>query len=158
MIRPLEREDLEWVRLERNRPECRMWFRQDHLISKEEQEKWFATTDMKSFMVGDREGVVALSHLDLIARKCEFSIMITPENRCKGLGTIALRELLDHAFNDLNMNMVYSDVFEDNPALKLYDQLGFRRYGKLPNWYWKDGKYINSVVIAITKDEYNSLK
>ena len=161
MLRTMEREDLEWVRKQRNRPECRDWFRQDHLITQQEQEKWFVLGNMTSFIVREdctSIGVVSLSHIDNTARKCEFSIMIVPEVRGKGYGKKALYELLDHAFNDLNMNMVYSDVFEHNDALSDYINWGFNIYGVLPNWYWKDGKYINSTIIAITKDEYNSLK
>ena len=161
MLRTMLYFDTEWVRKQRNRPECRKWFRQDHEITQEEQRKWYETTDMKSFMVindNERVGVVSLSHIDNTARKCEFSIMIVPEERGKGLGRKALYKLLDHAFDDLNMNMVYSDVFEHNDALSDYINWGFNIYGVLPNWYWKDGKYINSTIIAITKDEYNSLK
>lgn len=158
MIRPMVSNDLEWVRQERNNPECKRWFRQDHDITPEEQAQWFATTTMKSFVIDDKKGVVSLSHFDDKAKKCEFSIMVTPENRGKGYARKALRELLEYAFNELDMNMVYSHVFEDNPAMSLYTGLGFKLYGKLPNWYFKDGKYINSIVIAVTKDEYNSLK
>lgn len=150
--------DLEWVRKERNRPECRQWFRQDHDISETEQAEWFGTTKMKSFIVGDNKGVVSLSHIDPVARKCEFSIMIVPEYRHKGYGKKALFDLLEIAFNDMNMNQVYSDVFDHNPALDDYLKWGFKAYGTLPNWYYKDGKYINSVVISITKDDYYSIK
>lgn len=153
----MERGDLDWVRKERNRPECRDWFRQDHPITVEEQQKWFDTTDMKSFVISENcslVGVVSLSHLDFSARKCEFSIMVVPEHRGKGYGRKALKDLLNHAFNDLNMRQVYSDVFDYNPALPLYDAIGFKRYGTLPNWYYKNGKYINSVIISISKDDY----
>lgn len=160
MIRPLMEQDLEWVRRERNRPECRMWFRQPELLSEKQQSLWFSTTDMKSFAVIDDEddiiGVVSLSHIDYIARKCEFSIMIMPEMRDKGWGKKSLCSVLEHAFNDLNMNQVYSDVFKHNPALEKYIKWGFVERGTLPNWYYKDGKYIDSVVITITKDEYNN--
>jgi RimJ/RimL family protein N-acetyltransferase len=160
MIRPMNRDDLEWVRRERNRPECRKWFRQNHDITQEEQSDWFDSTDMKNFIVEDffgvKIGVVSLSHLDYTARKCEFSIMIVPERRGSGEGKKALWELLGHCFNDLNMLQVYSDVFYGNPALNNYIHWGFHIYGILPKWYYKDGRYIDSVVISITKDEYNN--
>lgn len=167
MLKPFEYKDLEWVRKERNKDECRKWFRQDHLITELEQKRWYETTDMMSYVVWEkaegvfedcteRIGVVSLSHIDKIARKCEFSIMITPQFRGKGYGKKALWELLKIAFNDLNMNQVYSDVFSHNPALDSYLHWGFKAYGTLPNWYYKDGQYVNSVVISITKDEYNN--
>jgi RimJ/RimL family protein N-acetyltransferase len=163
MLTPLLFTDLEWVRTERNRPECMMWFRQPLPLTQKEQEHWFNTTDMKSFIVrdndGDRIGVVSLSHIDNVARKCEFSIMIIPEARGNGYGHKALWYLLDTAFNDLNMEQVYSDVFATNPALNKYLKWGFKEYGKLPNWYYKNGQYIDSIIISITKHEYyNSLK
>jgi len=156
MIRPMVIDDLEWVRVERNRPENNKWFRQDHDITPEEQAEWFKTTTMKSFIIDDNRGVVALSNFDDTARKCEFSIMVSPENRNQGYATRALKELLFYAFNALDMNMVYSDVFEGNPAMSLYKSIGFKEYGLKPNWYFKDGKYINSRIIAITRYEYNS--
>lgn len=156
MIRPMELKDLEWVRIERNRLENNIWFRQDHDITPEEQDNWFKTTTMKSFIVNDNKGVVALSHFDNSAKKCEFSVMISPEHRGRGYGTQAMKDILDYAFNTLNMNMVYSDVFFGNPAINLYTKIGFNIYGTLPNWYFKNGSYINSSIIAITKDEYNS--
>jgi RimJ/RimL family protein N-acetyltransferase len=163
MLRPLEEKDLEWVARERNNPEIRKWFRQPDLLSNLHQSLWFSTTDMKSYVAVDDDGhnigVLSLSHLDNIARKCEFSIMILPEYQDKGLGKQALAELLLHAFYDLNMRQVYSDVFVDNPALPKYKFWGFTEYGRLPEWYFKNGKYIDSVIISITKDEYdNSLK
>lgn len=157
IIRPMYSTDLEWVRMERNRPECRKWFRQPNYLTVEQQQKWFKETDMLSFVIDGWAGVVSLSHIDNIARKCEFSIMIAPAIRGKGFGKRALWELLRHAFNDLNMMQVYSDVFSHSPALKWYDDFGFKRYGILPQWYYKDGKYIDSTIIRITKDEFNNL-
>ena len=162
MLRPVCEWDLDWIKNERNRPELRRTFRQPRLLTDLGQKKWYETTDMESFVVCNEHkniGVVSLSHIDYIARKCEFSIMIIPEERHQGYGKRALYDLLDHAFNDLNMHQVFSDVFETNPeALTKYVDWGFKIYGVLPQWYWKDGKYINSTIIAITKDEYNSLK
>ena len=158
----MEQGDLEWVRKQRNRPECMMWFRQPLPLTEEQQLEWFTTTDMKSFIVldseGDRAGVVSLSKIDHIARKCEFSIMITPELRGFGYGKEALIELLTIAFDKLNMRQVYSDVFDNNPALAMYKEMGFLRVGNLPNWYFKNGKYVSSEIIILQKDEYNRLK
>jgi len=165
MLRPLVYENLEWVRLERNRPECRQYFRQPYLLTPSDQDKWFEQVKNREYIPFiveydlNRIGVVQLSHIDNIARKCEFSIMIVPEFRHRGFGKIALWELLKYAFNDLNMNQVYSDVFETNCALDYYLKWGFKSYAILPNWYYKDGQYIDSILISITKDEYiNSLK
>jgi len=159
----MEEKDLEWVARERNDPECRKWFRQSELLSIKQQLLWFSTTDMRSYVAVDDDGhnvgVLSLSHIDPIARKCEFSIMILPEYRDKGYGHKALWELLLHAFDDLNMHQVYSDVFANNPALDMYLRWGFKEYGKLPEWYYKGGQYIDSVIISINKDEYyNSLE
>ena len=41
-LRPMESDDLELVRSQRNRPEMRQWMTTDHEISKEEMKSWFA--------------------------------------------------------------------------------------------------------------------
>jgi len=162
MIRPMDELDLEWVREERNLPECRDYFRQHNLLSRENQREWWERVKKGEFIpfviqeYGGLVGVVQLSHIDNIARKCEFSIMIRPESRGKGYGKKALWELLKHAFNDLNMNQVYSDVFETNTVIDTYLRWGFKEFGILPKWYYKNGRYIDSHIIAITKDEYNN--
>ena len=166
MIRPMERKDLEWVARERNRPKCRQWFRQPKELTIEDQERWWnekvKTGEFRPFIIldedGDRIGMTMLSHIDPIARKCEFGIMVVQEARNHGYGKKALWETLAHAFDDLNMYQVYSDVFAANPSLDTYLRWGFKEYGKLPDWYWKNGQYIDSIIISITKDEFNATR
>ncbi len=50
--------------------------------------------------------------------------------------------LLDYAFNHLNMQKVYCEVFEANTnALNAYKKFGFVEEGKFLNHIYKNGKF-----------------
>jgi RimJ/RimL family protein N-acetyltransferase len=72
--------------------------------------------------------------------------------RGKGVGTKAMRLLLDMSFDKLVLEQVRLGVFEFNrPAIKLYRNLGFvddGRYG----WHWADGRFwdVNAMVLERT--------
>ena len=59
----------------------------------------------------------------------ELSLAVAPEHRRRGLG----RDLLEHALRraeEAGHRQVSLSVEPDNPALRLYERLGFERVGK----------------------------
>lgn len=101
-------------------------------------------------------GVVYLTDIDPVAKSAEFSIMIgASDSRGAGVGTEATKLMLDHAFGDLNLERVYLHVLADNePALALYEKVGFVREGVLRHAAFKNGAYKDVVVMGILKGEW----
>ena len=55
----------------------------------------------------------------------------------------------------LNLNRIFLNVFENNPrAIRAYEKAGFVLEGRLRQAEFKDGKYIDILVMSILKDDY----
>jgi RimJ/RimL family protein N-acetyltransferase len=94
--------------------------------------------------------------LDGRNRSSEFGIMIGDKSYWnQGYGTEAVRLLVQHGFNTLNLNRIFLRVLENNPrAIRAYEKAGFTHEGRQRQAEFKDGKYINLLVMSILKDEF----
>lgn len=103
------------------------------------------------------QGIVSLSDIDAIYRSAQFHIMIGyPANRGKGLGYFATKEILIHAFSNLNLNRVELDVLESNTqAQKLYEKIGFVREGIKRQAAFKNGMFVDKIMMSILREEFN---
>lgn len=101
-------------------------------------------------------GLVCLVGIDMIQRKASFSLMIgDKQNQGKGIGTFATREILKHAFYNLNLHRVELDALETNQAaIGLYKKIGFVQEGIKREASYKNGKYVNLIMMSILKEEF----
>ena len=101
-------------------------------------------------------GVVYLINIDWLNRHAEFAIQIGQAGvRRKGYGEEASRQILRHAFADLNLNRIHLTVLQENQAaIGLYRKLGFVEEGVQRAAVFKDGHYANLVNMAILASEW----
>ena len=60
-----------------------------------------------------------------------------------------------YAFRTLNLNRIWLHVFEFNErALRAYEKVGFVREGVLRQDVFREGRYWNTVVMGILRDEW----
>jgi len=90
------------------------------------------------------------------ARRAEMGIAIQDRTQwSRGLGTDAVRLVLDYAFNDLELNRVELTTDEENArAIRCYEKCGFAREGLLRQHRLIDGKFGNTVVMAVLRGEW----
>jgi diamine N-acetyltransferase len=105
-------------------------------------------------------GFVNLTDIDSVSRNCEFHIMIGEKaKQNKGIGTSATAMMLKHAFENLNMHRVWLKVIEENiRAIKVYENLGFKKEGLLRDAVYKSGKYHNFIFMSVLKTEFKKKK
>ena len=144
----------------RNNPEIWRWCRQYTLISPAEQNDWYAKMQkdpaVKMFNVRDvveSVGVCGFTSIDRHNRNAEFSLYISPTYQGKGFGELALRTLVRHGFEDWGFERIWGEVFEDNPAMKMFERVGFVKEGVLRKSYFRKGRFINSTIISMLKDD-----
>jgi putative acetyltransferase len=78
-----------------------------------------------------------------------FGISVHDDWQGKGIGTELLRAALDMADNWLNLTRMELEVYADNePAIHLYERFGFEREGRLRQHAFRDGQYVDSIVMA----------
>jgi putative acetyltransferase len=78
-----------------------------------------------------------------------IGISVHDEWQGKGVGTALMRAGLDLADNWLNLTRLELEVFTDNEsAIRLYERFGFEREGTLRQHAFRDGRYVDSYVMA----------
>jgi len=105
-------------------------------------------------------GNVGLQQIEWTNRVAEFGIFIGDKTFWNhGYGSEATRLTLKHGFETLNLNRIYLYVFETNPrAIRAYEKCGFVHEGKLRQSVYRNGRYIDILLMSILRSEWDAQK
>ena len=108
----------------------------------------------------DLIGNCGFDTMDLIHRNASLKIFIgDEENRGKGYGKEAIKLLLEYGFNNLNLNNIMLNVYSFNTrAIKVYESLGFKKFGTRHKSHYFKGKFYDEIQMEILKEEYNEIE
>lgn len=167
-LRELERKDLPFINKWRNDPELIKYLGAPYrFINLGVDEKWFDSymssrnNTVRCAVVDENNdeilGLITLASVDYMNQSAELHIMIgNSENRNKGIGTFSVREMLRHAFYDMNLHRVELTVLETNErAIHLYEKVGFVHEGTKRNSKYKNGEFVNMKIYSILKEEFH---
>ena len=100
-------------------------------------------------------GNIGIEDIDATSRTATIGMFIgDEENRGKGYGSEALRLACRYAFDRLNMHSLHLWVFSFNErAMNVYKKVGFREVGRMRESYYLDGKYHDSILMDILRDD-----
>lgn len=100
-------------------------------------------------------GHVGLYQVDHRIRSAEFAIMIGARDRWgKGLGREVTSHVVEWGFSNLNLNRVSLSVLAGNDrAIRLYRSLGFVEEGRLRQAQYKNGAYVDVVLMSVLRSE-----
>jgi len=101
-------------------------------------------------------GNAGLHQIEPVHLAAEFGIFIGEKQYWnQGFGREATRLMLKHGFEDLNLHRIYLHVYETNPrAVKAYEAAGFKREGVLREAIYKNGRYINVILMSVLHSEW----
>lgn len=169
-LRELERRDIPTINTWRNDPELIACLGAPfRYINPDVDQQWYdgylrsRNNCVRCAIVEEKQdeilGLVSLASIDNVNRSGHLHIMIGgSENRGRGLGTFAVRAMVEHAFSNLNLNRIELGVLETNlPALRLYEKVGFVREGLKRQSTYKNGKYVNIIMMGLLREEYQPL-
>jgi len=160
-MRAVERRDLEPLRLMHNHPSTLGVLTDTTFVTPAMQEKWFESLGgggSRRYVVEDAEGLVAMVRIDGLDTRngnaC-IGLDVMVERRGRGLGTRCFRLLLRYCFEELRLHMAWLLAAEfNNPARHMYEKLGFVQAGRLPQSLYRDGRYWDLLLMALTKSDW----
>jgi len=126
---------LEW----RNHPSIRKWMFSQYKISITDHLKYIDILSLKSdrvyFLVkkdNQAIGVIDLTDIDYVDSKAYIGLYAKPNLR--GVGKILMQEIINYAFGILKLNILLSEVFEENQlAITLYKKFAFQEISRRDN-------------------------
>ena len=100
-------------------------------------------------------GTISLKDLDLVNMTAEYAISTRRIAHGKGIAKKATQLVLEKAFNELQLHMVYLNVLESNKtAIRFYEKIGFRFEGAFRDHVLIDGVYTSLLWYSMLKQEY----
>ena len=63
-----------------------------------------------------------------------IGIIVSPEHRGKGIGTLLIKNAMHLAKNNFRIELMHLQVKGENPAMRLYSKMGFREFGRQNHW------------------------
>lgn len=139
-IRELLKDDIEFLRVLRNRSVNRKNFIYQKEISYESQQIWFNSylknfqDYMYSVVRKSDDSIIGFAAIyDINNNEAEFGRLIVDKDKYNqpGLGKFILKYLINVARDKFHLQKLKLEVFADNiPALKIYEQCGFKEYDR----------------------------
>ena len=113
---------------------------------------------------GETNESAHIGNIDLVEvqpedRKAGLGVMIGDKDYwSNGYGTDAVVTILRFAFYEMNLNRVWLHAFDFNErAQACYRKCGFQEEGRLRDHYYTEGRYCDSVVMAVLRHEFEAL-
>lgn len=102
-------------------------------------------------------GLVGLHGFNDKNRRAMLGIVIGEKSLWgKGRGAEATRLMVAVAFDTLNLNRVWLDVYTDNVrAVRCYEKLGFKHEGLMRQHSYREGAYHDLHLMSLLRDEWS---
>ncbi len=161
-LRPVEETDLDWLKELRNHEST--WSQLGHFIMLNDvrQRHWFeslsARSDVEYLIFGhhkDRLGLIRLTDIDRINRSACVGGDIHPAHRGKGHAVIMYRLIFRLCFEEWGLHRLWLLVLDTNEVAKhVYTKLGFIEEGKQRQAIFRNGQFIDYLMMSILESEY----
>lgn len=169
-LRAVEEKDLDQLKDWRNITSFRKNFREVRELNSVNQDSWLKTTNSSSndFMfvfenlsTNEIIGAGGLLYINWIIRSADFSFYIGWKEKYidnDGFAKEATELLISYGFNNLNLNKIWMELYEfDTAKLDFFmNKFNFKLDGVLRDNCFEEGKYWNSKIISLTKNDFNN--
>ena len=134
----------------------------------EEEQEWFAQIKNKknayyfSIIIKENEKLIGNCSFDVDwkNRVGGMGIVIGEKQyQNQGYGTEAIKLVVKHAFEELNLNRMELQVYSNNPrALKCYEKVRFAVEGRKRQFVFIHGEYHDAIIMGLLKEEWEKNK
>lgn len=98
-------------------------------------------------------GLIDIFDFDFKNSRAGIGVLVKNiNNRYKGVGSEALKLLINYCFTHLGLHQLYCNITEDNEvSIKLFTNQGFKKVGLKKDWTKINGKYKNEYLFQLIK-------
>lgn len=166
LLRSIEKKDLEQLRIWRNNPSLRSYFREYKEISKIDQKIWYknivlpkSSALMFSILEKSREkliGACGLCYIDWLRKSADLSIYIGfNEIYLDDLYAVdAAKALISYGFNEIGLHRIWAEVYShDLKKQKLFQELGFNLDGRFRESHRSEGVWRDSLYYSLLESD-----
>ncbi len=114
---------------------------------------WLGYSKFQSCFTAYIEGIpVGMSILYLqpyqkFAHQCLFAIIVDEKHRNQGVGKALMEHMMKAAKNQFHIEVLHLEVYAGNPAMRLYERMGFKEFGRQPKFIKIGEEYIDKIMM-----------
>lgn len=103
-------------------------------------------------------GMTGLEDYDPANGMARFFVVVGDRSAWgKGIGTEAAKQVLDRGFRMLGLRRIASNYLAPNEASRaIHERAGYRIEGRQLQLAWRDGAWVDQVILAVLRDEWLS--
>jgi RimJ/RimL family protein N-acetyltransferase len=106
----------------------------------------------------DFAGYLSLQKINYINRNGDFGIILLKRFRGKGYSTDAMKLFFSYIFEQINLRKIKLEVLkENNKAIKIYKDIGFKEEGIFKEHIYQDGKYKDLVLMSLFSTDFKNI-
>jgi len=167
VLTALSKEDIELVRIWRNSPEVAQYMYTENEISVDQQEAWFdriKDDDTSRYWIIEYDntkiGLASLTGISKTLSSCYWAFYLgTDVPRGGGIGSKIEYNIIEYVFNELKLNKLRCEVMTFNDkVISMHEKFGFRREAYYRQHIKKNGKWIDTIGLAILSEEWKKQK
>jgi RimJ/RimL family protein N-acetyltransferase len=112
---------------------------------------WISYANLRAGLTALWEGVpcgsanLYIQPFKKLSHQALFAIIVDQEHRGKGVGSALLEGLKKQAKERFNIEILHLEVYEGNPAIRLYRRAGFVEYGRQEHFIKQNGEYVAKI-------------
>ena len=156
MIRDGRREDYEHLVSWLKEPGVLSWYPMCNDLEVEDAAKyWISFAEKKALLVAEVEGVpcglinLYVQESKKLAHHALMAIIVKSAMRGKGVGTLLIEQIKRRAKETFHMEMLLLEVYDGNPAIRLYERMGFKQYGSHRGFIKEEWGYVDKHLMQV---------
>lgn len=162
-LRTIEPNDLPHIAALRNDESTWTQLTDPKPLGPADQKAWYESLGSRSgklyFIAYDDQnpfiGLVRMDEIDHQNRSIRVGADVQVDLRGKGHGKAIYRTVLKYCFDQLNMHRVWLAVLDTNTTARaLYSRMGFKEEGRYRKAIFRNGDYVDYVLMSILELEY----
>jgi UDP-4-amino-4,6-dideoxy-N-acetyl-beta-L-altrosamine N-acetyltransferase len=165
-LKKITKSDLKLLIEWRNSNKIFLYNTQYFLLNLKMQMDWFNSlqndSSRKMFMIlheNVKIGICGLIDIDYKNKNANIAIIIgKTQLHTKGLGTMALSNLLNYGFKEIGLHRIGADVIEYNKtSIRLFEKSKFKIDVIQRDVIWRNNRWWNMYSMSILKDDFNEI-